>query len=115
MTYPNFTRDGWEGVDSLTDAEIRPALSALSSIELSPKGWRTFAATTNERIRDVAARLDVPLVDGDVISDPGLFFDLIHLGREGCDRLAGLVAPAIERAVAAKKAAPTIAPSSGVP
>ncbi len=103
VTYPNFTRDGWDGVDSLTDAELRPALSALGEIELSPGAWRTYAATTNELIREVAARLDVPLVEGDAIRDPVLFFDLIHLGRGGTAMLADRVAPAVVRAIDAKK------------
>jgi lysophospholipase L1-like esterase len=98
VTYPNFTRSEWDGVDSLTDAELHPALSALAEIELSPKGWRTFAATTNELIRGVSKQLDVPLVEGDAIRDAGLFFDLIHLGREGCAILAERVAPAVVHA-----------------
>ncbi|HWE36295.1 MAG TPA: GDSL-type esterase/lipase family protein, partial [Isosphaeraceae bacterium] len=104
VTYPNFTRDGWDGVDSLADAELRPALSALAEIELSPGALRTYAVTTNRLIREAAARLDVPLVEGDAIRDPGLFFDMIHLGPEGNAMLADRVAPAVVRAIDAKKA-----------
>ena len=37
----------------------------------------------------------MPLVEGDAIRDPGLFFDLIHLGPEGTAMLAERVAPAV--------------------
>lgn len=96
VTYPNFTRPEWDGVGSLTDGELRPALSALAGIELSAKGWATYAARTNDLIRAAATRLGVPLVDGDAIRDPALFFDLIHLGPEGCAMLADLVEPAVK-------------------
>ena len=84
VTYPNFTRPEWDGIDSLTDAELRPGqFSALAEIELSPRSWQTYAATTNDLIRAAASRLDVPLVEGNAIRDPAPFFDLIHMGPEG--------------------------------
>ena len=110
VTYPNFTRDGWEDTDSLTDAELRPALSALAGIELTAKGWRTYAATTNDLIRAAAKRLDVPLVEGDAIRDPGLFFDLIHLGAEGNALLAEQVAESVRKAAGKPMAMPAPAP-----
>ncbi len=45
----------------------------------------------------------MPLVEGDAIRDPGLFFDLIHLAPEGTAMLADRVAPAVVRAIDAKK------------
>ena len=73
-------------------------------------GLATYAATTNDLIRAAAKRLDVPLVEGDAIRDPGLFFDMIHLGPEGCAMLADRVAPAVVRAIDAKKGIPQDGP-----
>jgi lysophospholipase L1-like esterase len=95
VTYANFTRDDWKGVDSLTDDEFRPALPYLLSEELSPSAWRRYVLTTNDLIRRVAERLNVPLVDGDAIRDPALFSDLVHLKAKGCEALARRVAPLV--------------------
>jgi lysophospholipase L1-like esterase len=95
VTYANFTRDDWTGVESLTDGEFRPALPYLLSVELSPSAWRRYVVTTNDLIRRVAGRLNVPLVEGDAIRDIGLFSDLVHLKAEGCEALARRVAPVV--------------------
>jgi lysophospholipase L1-like esterase len=99
VTYPSFTRDEWTDIDSLSDADLRPALSYLLARELSPRGWRKYTATTNALIREVALELDAPLVDGDAIRDPGLFHDLCHLKAAGNEALARRVAPILLRTI----------------
>lgn len=98
LTYPTFTRAEWTGIDSLQDDEFKVALSYLVGGELTPAGWRRFAERTNANLRDVAKRLDAPLIDAESINSPALFYDLIHLTAAGCDALAQRVAPAVLKA-----------------
>lgn len=97
VTYPNFTRDEWSNADSLTAPELQTSLSYLLGGELSPRGWRRFATRTNRLILDVAVREEVPLVDGSSLRDVSLFHDICHLNARGCDALARLIAPAVEK------------------
>jgi lysophospholipase L1-like esterase len=106
VTYPNFARPGWAGVDSLSDEELRIMASALADLPPSPRAWRAYIERTNDLIRDVAASQGVPLVDGDSLRDPRLFSDLIHMNAEGSARLADLVAPAVRRASEGRRPSP---------
>jgi lysophospholipase L1-like esterase len=104
LTYPTFTRPEWAGIDSLREDEFKVALSYLAGGELTPAGWRRFAATTNANLRDVASRLDVPLIEAETINSPTQFHDLIHLTPAGNDALAKRVAPVLLKVDGERKA-----------
>jgi hypothetical protein len=96
VTLPNFSREDWQGTDSLTDRELVLMMPHLAGGHLSPKGWRRFITRTNQGIASVARRLDVPLVDGAEIRDLDLFVDLCHLNADGNAVLAERVARTLE-------------------
>ena len=106
LTYPTFTRPEWAGIDSLREDEFKVALSYLAGGELTPAGWRRFAATTNANLFDVASRLGVPLIESETINSPTQFHDLIHLTPAGNDALAKRVAPVLLKVDGERKASP---------